>query len=163
MASFIKHENGMNIIGQGSNIVRTTLPFIILAVVINIFLPKIAALPGDQAIYKTIGLILLCLGILLWVTGLVQLLLFFPKGKLVRNGAFMVCRNPVYASYIVLILPAVSFLTVTWVYFVPAVIMYFAFKKFIKKEEQDLIGVFGDEYRDYMKKVPQVMPGFRNI
>lgn len=163
MSGFFKNDNGMNIIGQGSNIVRTTLPFILAAILVNIFLPRIAALPGDFAGYKTAGIVLLGLGILLWICGLVQLLLFFPKGKLVTTGAFTVCRNPVYASYIVLILPGISFLTVTWVYFVPAVVMFIAFKRFIRKEEEDLIGIFGENYRNYMKKVPQVFPLFRNM
>lgn len=148
----------MNIFGQGSNIMRLTLPFLIIAILCNIFLPDVSALPETVYFLKPIGYILLILGLILWIAGLVQLIIFFPKGALVTNGAYAICRNPVYSSYIIFILPAVAFITLTWVYLAVAVIMYLALKYFIRKEEDELIRVFGEDYLTYMKKVPRVLP-----
>ncbi len=164
MPNLIKNQqNGMNIFGQGSHIVRTTLPFLIIAIVCHVFLSDFSSLPASLSIVKPAGYLFLSIGILLWVAGLVQLLIFFPKGKLVTNGSYTICRNPVYASYIIFILPGVSFLTLTWVYLAVAVVMFSALKYFIKKEEQDLLKIFGNDYSVYMKKVPQVFPFFRQF
>lgn len=43
-----------------------------------------------------LGVALVLTGLVLWLTALVQLLIGFPRGKLVTSGAYGVCRNPIY-------------------------------------------------------------------
>jgi len=48
--------------------------------------------------------------------------------------------------------------TLTWVYFVPAVFLYFGVMIFIGVEEKQLTNAFGDEYIDYLMKVDRLVP-----
>jgi protein-S-isoprenylcysteine O-methyltransferase Ste14 len=87
-----------------------------------------------------------------------QLLTGFSKGKLVTTGAYGVVRNPIYSSVTFFILPAVALLTLTWVYFVPAVFLYVGVMIFIGDEEQQLTQAFGKEYEDYLTRVDRLVP-----
>ena len=82
----------------------------------------------------------------------------FSKGKLVTTGAYGVVRNPIYSSVTFFILPAVALLTLTWVYFVPAVFLYAGVMIFIGEEEQQLTKAFGKEYEDYLVRVDWLVP-----
>ena len=89
---------------------------------------------------------------------MVQLLLGFPKGRLVHTGAYGVVRNPIYASVALLILPGVALLTQTWVYPVVSVFLIAGVMIFIPTEERALRKTFGDEYAAYCKRVHRLIP-----
>jgi protein-S-isoprenylcysteine O-methyltransferase Ste14 len=158
MLKVLKAENGMNIGGQGPKIVRVALPFLVAAVLVHRFAPHVAALQLPKTFSLFAGILFMVLGLTLWLTGAVQLLKGFPKGKLVRTGAYGVCRHPVYSSYIIFILPGISFLTGTWVYFAVALILYLSLALFIGKEEEELRRVFGHDYEEYAASVCCVVP-----
>jgi protein-S-isoprenylcysteine O-methyltransferase Ste14 len=94
----------------------------------------------------------------IFLAGLVQLLAAFPKGRLATSWAYGVCRNPIYSSFIVFVLPALSLLTLTWVYFGVAAFLYAGVRIFIGKEEKQLLQVFGDEYAGYLGRVSRILP-----
>lgn len=158
MIRLIRAENGMNIVGQGGKIILFTLPAAAIALWLQMRSPTIAALPRALAFVRPAGFVLLALGAALWTGGFVQLLLAFPKGKLATTGAYGVCRNPIYASFIAFILPAISILALTWVWLAVALAMYAGVRIFIGPEEKKLLGVFGDEYARYLKRVSRILP-----
>ena len=88
----------------------------------------------------------------------IQLLAGFPKGKLVTTGAYGVVRNPIYSSVTFFILPAVAFLTLTWVYLVVSFFLYAGVIMFIGTEEKQLTNAFGKEYEAYMARVDRLVP-----
>jgi len=83
------------------------------------------------------------------------------KGRLVATGAFSVVRHPTYLAHtimftgIFLASGVISVGIVTCVDFL--VINLFV----IPLEEKELIARFGEEYRDYIKKVPKLIPRLR--
>jgi protein-S-isoprenylcysteine O-methyltransferase Ste14 len=158
MSNILKKQNGMNIIGQGGKIILFMLPSLIAAIWVHTSLPGIAALPGSLSFIKPVGYLFLLLGLVLWGTALIQLLTGFSKGKLVTTGAYGVVRNPLYSSATFLILPAVALLTLTWVYFIPAVFLYGGVVVFIGQEEKQLTKAFGPEYEEYMGRVDRLIP-----
>lgn len=158
MINIFKKQNGMNIVGQGGKIILFTLPSLIAAILVHIYFPQIAALPESIGFVKPLGYILLVPGLMLWATAVIQLLTGFSKGKLVTTGAYGVVRNPIYSSVTFFILPAVSLLTLTWVYFVPSVFLYMGVMIFIGVEEKQLTEAFGKEYEDYMARVDRLIP-----
>jgi protein-S-isoprenylcysteine O-methyltransferase Ste14 len=97
-------------------------------------------------------------GFILWGVAVGQLMMGFPKGQLVTTGAYSIVRNPIYSSVTVFILPAVTFITMTWVYLVPAIFLYIGVMTFIGKEEEKLTEVFGSEYEEYITKVDRMIP-----
>lgn len=158
MINILKHENGMNIVGQGGKIILFTLPSLIAAILVHIYAPRLAALPEWLGIIRPVGYVLLAPGLLLWGAAIIQLLTGFSHGKLVTSGAYGVVRNPIYSSVTFFILPAVALLTLTWVHFVPAVFLYAGVMIFIGVEEKQLIRVFGKAYEDYLKRVDRLIP-----
>ena len=158
MINIFKKQQGMTIIGQGGKIILFMLPSLIAAILVHLYLPHIAALPASLSFIRPLGYVLLPLGLILWGTAVIQLLTGFSKGKLVTTGAYGVVRNPIYSSVTFFILPAVALLTLTWVYFVPAVFLYAGVMIFIGTEEQQLTTAFGKAYEDYMARVDRLIP-----
>jgi protein-S-isoprenylcysteine O-methyltransferase Ste14 len=157
MLNIIKKHHGMNIIGQGGKIMLFMLPSLIVAIWVQAYFPHIAALPERISFIRPLGYILL-LGLILWTVAVIQLLTGFSKGQLVTSGAYGIVRNPIYASVTFFGLPAVSLLTLTWVYFVPAVFLYVGVILFIGTEEKQLTQAFGKEYEDYVARVDRIIP-----
>ena len=158
MINILKKQHGMNIIGQGGKIILFMLPSLIAAILVHTYFPRIAALPDSIRFIQPVGYILLVPGLILWGTAVIQLLTGFPKGKLVTTGAYSVVRNPIYSSVTFFILPAVSLITLTWVYFVAAAFLYAGVMIFIGKEEEQLTQAFGKEYKNYLARVDRLVP-----
>jgi protein-S-isoprenylcysteine O-methyltransferase Ste14 len=158
MMNILKKQSGMNIVGQGGNIILFMLPSLIAAILVHTSLPQIAALPASISLIRPVGYLLLLPGLILWGTAVIQLLTGFSKGKLVTSGAYGVVRNPIYSSATFFILPAVALMTLTWVYFVASVFLYVGVMIFIGTEEKQLTKAFGKEYEDYMARVDRLVP-----
>ncbi len=158
MLNILKEQHGMNIIGQGGKIILFTLPSLIAAILVHIYLPQIAKLPESISLIKPVGYLLLLPGLILWGSAVIQLLTGFPKGKLVTTGAYGVVRNPIYSSVTFFILPAVTLMTLAWVYLVVSVFLYIGVMIFIGTEEKQLTKAFGKEYEDYLARVDRLVP-----
>ncbi len=158
MINILKQQNGMNIIGQGGKIILFTLPSLIAAILVHVYLPQIAVLPESISFIKPVGYLLLVPGLILWGTAVIQLLTGFSKGQLVTTGAYGVVRNPIYSSVTFFVLPAVALMTLTWVYLVASVFLYVGVMIFIGTEERQLTLAFGREYQDYLARVDRLIP-----
>lgn len=158
MENIFKNQNGMNIVGQGGKIILFTLPSLIAAILVHIYLPQIAALPESIAFIRPVGYILLLPGFVLWGAAVVQLIAGFSKGKLVTTGAYGIVRNPIYSNVTFFVLPAITLLTLTWVYLVASIFLYVGVMIFIGKEEEQLTKAFGREYEDYLARVDRLIP-----
>jgi protein-S-isoprenylcysteine O-methyltransferase Ste14 len=158
MLNVFKKQHGMDIVGQGGKIILFTLPSLIAALLVDTYLPRIAALPESINFIRRLGYILLLPGIVLWGAAFIQLAIGFSKGKLVTTGAYGVVRNPIYSSATFFVLPAFALMTLSWVYFVPSAFLYVGVLIFIGKEEKQLTKAFGKEYEDYMARVDRLIP-----
>jgi protein-S-isoprenylcysteine O-methyltransferase Ste14 len=158
MINILKKHHGMNIIGQGGKIILFMLPSLIAAIWIHIYFPQMAVLPERISFIRPLGFLLLLPGLILWGVAVIQLLTGISKGQLVTTGAYAVVRNPIYASVTFFVLPAVSLITLTWVYFVPSVFLYVGVMLFIGQEETQLREAFGKAYEDYRARVDRMIP-----
>jgi protein-S-isoprenylcysteine O-methyltransferase Ste14 len=154
----LKEQHGMNIVGQGGKIILFMLPSLIAAILVDTYLPQVAALPESIRFLKPVGYLLLVPGLVLWGMAVIQLVTGFSKGELVTTGAYGIVRNPIYSSATFFIFPAVSLMTFTWVYFVASVFLYAGVMIFIGKEEKQLTAAFGKAYEDYMARVDRLVP-----
>jgi protein-S-isoprenylcysteine O-methyltransferase Ste14 len=134
------------------------LPSLILAVWAHIYFPQVVALPQSISLISPVGYVLLPIGIILWGTAVIQLLMGFSQGKLVTTGAYGVVRNPIYSSVTFFILPAVALITLTWVYFVVSIFLYVGVMIFIGTEETQMTRAFGREYEEYLARVDRLIP-----
>jgi protein-S-isoprenylcysteine O-methyltransferase Ste14 len=158
MIDIFQKQNGMNIVGQGAKIIIFILPSLIAAICVHIYLPRTAALPESISFVQPAGYFLLIPGLILWASAVVQLVLGFSKGRLVTTGAYGIVRNPIYSSATFFILPAVTILTMTWVYLASSIFLYLGVMIFIGKEEQQLTKTFGKAYEDYTARVDRIIP-----
>jgi protein-S-isoprenylcysteine O-methyltransferase Ste14 len=158
MLNILRKQNGMTIIGQGGKIILFTLPSLIAAILVHMYLPQIAALPESIGFIKPVGYLLLLLGLILWGAAVIQLMSGFSKGRLVTTGAYGVVRNPIYSSVTFFVLPAVALITSTWVYLVASAFLYAGVMIFIGEEEKQLIRAFGKQYEDYLTRVDRLVP-----
>jgi protein-S-isoprenylcysteine O-methyltransferase Ste14 len=77
--------------------------------------------------------------------------------ELVRTGVYGIVRHPMYLSGLV-IFTFSPIITVNGLTITVLADIYFLFGVFI--EEQRFLRSFGDEYREYMKQVPRLIPKF---
>lgn len=158
MVGILKRQHGMGIVGQGGKIILFTLPSLAAALWMHRYHPDIVALPEGLRFLRPVGYVLLPMGLALWATAVVQLLVGFTGGKLVTTGAYGIVRNPIYSSMTFFVLPAVALLTATWAYVIVSVCLYIGVTIFIRKEEGQLRRAFGPAYVDYTSRVDRLIP-----
>jgi protein-S-isoprenylcysteine O-methyltransferase Ste14 len=158
MLNLFKKQNGMGIVGQGGKIILFTLPSLAAAILADTYAHSIAALPESVSFLRMMGYVWLAPGLVYWATAVIQLLVGFSGGKLVTTGAYGIARNPIYSSATFFLLPAVSLITLTWVYFVVSIFLYTGVMIFIGTEEKQLIQAFGKQYAEYMARVDRLIP-----
>jgi protein-S-isoprenylcysteine O-methyltransferase Ste14 len=87
----------------------------------------------------------------------------YKSGKLITEGPYSMCRNPLYFfSLIGAIGVGLATETVSFpVLFLVVFSIYYPFV--IRSEEKRMIGIHGDEFRKYLKEVPQFIPSLRRF
>jgi protein-S-isoprenylcysteine O-methyltransferase Ste14 len=107
---------------------------------------------------EALGILLMVGGFLFFIYPAVTIDKYFNNGKLRTKGLYAVVRHPIYASWIIWIIPGIviywgSLLAIT----IPLV-AYIILKKIIHVEEEYLAIKFGKEYLDYKARVNAVFP-----
>jgi protein-S-isoprenylcysteine O-methyltransferase Ste14 len=80
---------------------------------------------------------------------------------LVTTGPYGYVRHPIYLGAFVF-LASLAFVAANLLVLLPALVLIVLLYASISKEEALLIGRFGDEYREYMKRTPRFIPKFRH-
>lgn len=138
-----------------------TLVYASVAVLAGRLRPDVVCLPPDlHGLWLAAGGILLLLGLGVYAVSLHALNEGFRKGVLVTKGPFAAVRHPIYAAWILLVIPAAGLLLESWLLLTTPVIAYLAFKTVIGKEDRALGSQFGDVYRQYRSKTPELFPRF---
>lgn len=81
--------------------------------------------------------------------------------KLVTTGPYRITRHPIYSGLFGMILGSALSLG-NGLIFLGFVIALLIFMNRIRIEENLMISTFGDQYIQYKKRVPQLIPGFKN-
>jgi len=153
----LKSPVGLNAGGIGPKIFRNTMPFLVIAILLGIFFPSVFAFTiVAKNSLKYAGWIILALGISTYITTMVQFLRNFSKGILITNGIFAFSRNPLYASWILFVLPGIAFVSNNWSFLFSSIALYLFFIKNIKEEEHSLQIIFGEQYTAYCNRVGRI-------
>ncbi|MEW6554923.1 MAG: methyltransferase [Actinomycetota bacterium] len=152
-------EISMTYGGIGPKLALLCLPYIILSIVVIIRYPEFLDLGFlDHTLFQVIGFIWLGLGFVLWVTSAVFFLIYFKHGRLITNGPYALCRNPIYSSLIVFIIPALGIIFHSGLIFSIALVLYVGFKISIHGENIVLRRAFGEEFGRYEESVNELLP-----
>ncbi len=100
-------------------------------------------------------------GMYFWISSIVLVKRAFTARQLVQSGVYSVSRNPMYAGFIVFIVPGIAFVFNNMFLLLISVAMFIAFKIRVRQEEEFLQKEFGHEFERYMEKVPQLIPFVR--
>ena len=79
---------------------------------------------------------------------------------LVTSGPYHYVRNPISLGAFTFI-TALALVAANWLILLPSLVVITVFYMQIGREEKMLIARFGDEYRQYMNRTPQLIPKFR--
>ena len=149
----------MTLFGCGPKLALLCLPYIILSLIIMIKYPEFFDLRFlDLPLFKVFGIVWLGLGLIYWVYSAVYFLKYFQPGKLITKGPFALCRNPIYSSIIVFLIPALAIFFHSGLTLSIALVLYIGFKISIHGETNVLRKIFGEEYNIYEKSVNEIIP-----
>ena len=104
------------------------------------------------------GVVLVALGVLLWVVSLNALHRAYSAGRLVTDGVYAYVRHPIYAAFIVLIVPGIVVALRSLPGLTIPIFMYVVFRALIGAEENYLRAAFGEQYETYHRRVGAVFP-----
>ena len=104
------------------------------------------------------GITLISIGIPFFIISVKTVHRAYDADTLVTNGVFGCCRHPLYSSWVVFIVPGITFLAKSWIGLTTPIFMYFLLRILVKKEEIYLVNVFDTEYLEHKNKVPCIVP-----
>lgn len=145
--------------GIGPRLALLCLPYIILSLIVMINYPEFFDLKFiDFPLVKAFGFIWLGLGIIFWIWSAIYFLKYFKQGKLITKGPFGLCRNPIYSSLIVFIIPSLGLIFNSGLILSISVVLYIGFRISIHGETNVLKRTFGEEYQLYENTVNEMFP-----
>ena len=145
--------------GIGPKLALITMPYIVLAIAVIQRDPEF--LKFDFVNYKWIawvGYAWIGIGIIFYIATIFVFLIDFRKGILVTRGTFSLCRNPIYASFIVFFIPGLALVFQSGMIFSIALVLYLNFKISIHGENKVLEHEFGEAYALYRTNVNGIIP-----
>ena len=149
----------MTLFGCGPKLALLCLPYIILSLIIMIKYPEFFDLRFLNLLpFKVLGIAWFGIGLIFWVWSAVYFLKYFHPGNLITKGPFGLCRNPIYSSLIVFVIPSLALIFHSGLIFSIALVLYIGFKISIHGESILLKRAFGEEYEIYEKSVNEIIP-----
>ena len=144
----------MKITGSAPMIGVPTILYLITALIIGgIKSPLFDITEKDRTAIEILGAVLIIGGIIAVASCGRKLLRSFNKEKLMTDGLYKVFRDPMYASYLIFIIPGISLLFNSWLAMTTIILNYVLYVVFIRREHKYLEDKFGEEYKNYLQKV----------
>jgi protein-S-isoprenylcysteine O-methyltransferase Ste14 len=112
----------------------------------------------QRQILEIAGIALIIIGIPFFIISVFTVMKAYNADKLVMKGAFRCCRHPLYASWVVFIVPGIVLLFGNWISLTTPLFMYITLRILVRKEELYLENRFGKEYFNYRNRVPCILP-----
>lgn len=132
-----------------------SVPVIVVAIV---FRGPLRAVPVPPWLYCGAGILLLLVGIPFWFISAVTLKKAYMSETLCTDGVFALCRNPIYAAWILLLVPGILLFFRNPLLLVIPFIMVALLRGMLSGEETWLEEKYGEAYRDYARRVPRILP-----
>jgi protein-S-isoprenylcysteine O-methyltransferase Ste14 len=148
----------LSFFGVGPKIGRILVPWLALSITLSIVVKETFRYTESHRGLLIAGIILMVFGLIFYFSTVRLLLKGLKETKLVTGGAYSLCQNPLYASIILFIIPALSFLMNSWLILTTSFIGYILCKVYINKEYSELEKFFGEEYLEYKKRTPEFFP-----
>ena len=99
----------MGIEGAGPKIMIPAV--VVFAITVWISYSYGLTIPISSEILTIVGLVLLVPGLLIWIWAMITFLPAYFGDRLATRGPYAVMLNPVYSSWIVLVIPGIALIT----------------------------------------------------
>ncbi len=151
--------NKLNFLGIGPKIARILIPWLAITIILScLHIGFVKFVPEGSRVLTIAGTILLTIGIVFYFSTVVMLLKGLKETRLMTKGTYGLCQNPLYASLILMIIPALSLLLNSWLILTSSIVGYIIFRRFIGQEYAELEIFFGDNYLKYKNQTPEFFP-----
>lgn len=152
--SILGSKDGMRIEGAGPKIMAPMFLTLIVTALISYLCNPALNYPLTITGYTFwLGVLLLAVGIPFWLISALMFLKAWQQGRLETHGPFAIMPNPIYSSFIIFVIPALSLLLGWWLLLLTSIAMFAAQRRFIHQEDVELSKKFGFAYEEYKKKV----------
>ncbi len=145
--------------GVGPKITASTLGFAAAGGILSYAFPQACVVPAlGHPAATTLAAILLVIGAAMWLAAILSVMRAYNRDQLVTSGIFSIVRNPIYAAWIVLILPGLALLSRSWPLLVTPLAAYAVFRRTIHVEDEYLAKRYGKAYLEYRSRVSEIVP-----
>ena len=122
------------------------------------FLPTFTFILFSRYVNIILGAILILIGVPLFIASGIMVHTHVSKGRLCTTSVYAYFRHPLYAAWVVFIVPGIVIITGSVIAICWPIFLYILFKLFTVEEEKYLSEKFGKEYMQYEKQVNAVFP-----
>jgi protein-S-isoprenylcysteine O-methyltransferase Ste14 len=151
--------NRLSTLGIGPKIATFLLPWLLVSIVLTRTIKNIFGYTCENANVLLIpGTLLMVGGLIFYIASAIILLKGLKETRLMTKGPYSICQNPLYASLIMVIIPALSLILNSWLVLTCSPVGYILFKLFIKDEYIELEKFFGEDYLKYKRETPEFFP-----
>lgn len=109
--------------------------------------------PSQQSILCGLPLILLGEAIRVWASGHIH-----KFKEVTHTGPYALCRHPLYLGHFLITCGFLVAGDQLWIGIAGVVVFWMIFIPTMQREENQLSEMFGNDYRDYMARIPRMIP-----
>jgi len=143
--------------GVGPIYAAGSIVFVVILSIINISIFPSLAMPCNPFVCAC-GIGLIAVGVVILVIALAQVHSAFGSRRLVTTGVYAYMRDPVYAVWLLFMVPGLILITGMLLLTIAPFLMYSLFKALIGREEAFMELAFGQKYLRYKSEVNSVVP-----
>lgn len=147
-------EKKMTVMGVGAKIAIPTLLTLAITETLSLLTKPTFQITSNYSTLLIIGIILIVIGFTLNLLAAFPMLKAHGQHRLNTSGMYAIFRDPMYTVMILLTLPGVFLLFNSWLVLAGIVPVYVFYRVFVREEHRWLESQFGEEYREYVRKVP---------
>lgn len=147
------HVSLMDMVGAGDKIGKLLLPFLIVGIALNVLFPDSFRVGGPSDPLRTVSVIVLVPGVIIWLWSVALILTKVPKGELITTGPYALVKHPLYVGVSLLVLPWLGFLLDTSLGVAFGALLYIASRLYAPEEEVGLKATFGRRWDEYASHV----------
>ncbi len=145
----------MTELGVGPRIAAPSFAYLAAAIVLHaVFFPVFAFTATPGTVLRVMGVVLIAFGLVMLLSSGLRVMKAFREGRLLTDGFFAVFPNPMYAAYVLLIVPGLALLLNSWLVLIGSAVVYVLFRAFVPGEDRWLRAKFGPQYEEYRRRVP---------
>ncbi len=161
--NFTKEGQKLPLFGIGPYMISAMVVVTLAGLAMAFFVLKTGHLSGIwRMVFMTAGIALMILGMIIWYIGAVRSGMDknITENKLKTTGIYAWVRNPMYSGIWILLTGSAIMSCNVWIIAVPVINWLIMTIVLIKTEEKWLEDLYGDEYREYKKRVNRCIPWF---